>query len=90
MLELMPAPPDAKPELAKDVNGSISGEHAVGAMALLVVENYVEYEADLVVEQEMEQVISELPEEVEVFMQAYSKARDYVVAAHYFGMHNWN
>ena len=90
MLELMPAPLGAKPELAQDVDGNFADENRVGKMAFIIVENSIEYDADLVVEQEMERVYEEFPVEVDAFLEAYSKAREYSIATHIFGLYSWN
>ncbi len=97
MLELMPAQPGAKPELAEGVDGNIDGLSPSGELAIVVLANSVEYTADFIVETEMDVLSKEFVAEVEVFMIGYSsfreyitKARAYSTAAQTFGMHSWN
>jgi hypothetical protein len=97
MLELMPAPLGAKPELAEGVEGNIDGLSPSGELSIVVMANIVEYEADYVVEAQMNVICKEFVTDVEVFMEGYSRFREYIAkfqeyatAAKTYGPHSWN
>lgn len=97
MLELMPAPLGAQPELAEGVEGNIDGLSPSGNLAVVIIANIVEYEADYIVENEMDVIGKEFVTDVEVFMKGYSRFREYIAkvkeyatAAQTYGPHSWN
>ena len=97
MLELMPAPPGAKPELAEGVEGNIDGLSPSGELSIVIIANTVEYKANSIVEAEMNVICKEFVTEVEVFMEGCSrfreykaKVQEYAIAAQTYGLHSWN
>ena len=91
MLEIMPAHPEAKPELAKGVIGRVAVSSVEqDSLRIATAKNPVEYTANYIIEDELERVVRSLPKEVDGFLQAYTRAREYVVASYFFGAHSWN